>query len=217
MNSNLRLTVRGFPEISYVSLEDLLSHCASYFIPSLPSYVSNSLLFLHFQRVTPSHAGGRRGRRQRQPGVWRGKPGPAGCRGLPAWAPQYGCYFRCRPRSSGCRAGPALFGAGWRPVVPGPKAGKPTMRIVSYSRGSAVGLGAACSGRWDKRTGGSGGCWGVEWPGCLGRAENRELKGDWRRGWAGVAWVGGRNGITGPQGGWAGLGLRMARRGWKRF
>ena len=83
MNSNLRLTVRGFPEISYVSLEDLLSHCASYFIPSLPSYVSNSLLFLHFQRVTPSHAGGRRGRRQRQPGVWRGKPGPAGCRGLP--------------------------------------------------------------------------------------------------------------------------------------
>ena len=55
MNLNLKLTVRGFPEISQVSLEDLLSHCARYFIPSLPSYLSNSLLFLHFQRMTPMH------------------------------------------------------------------------------------------------------------------------------------------------------------------
>ena len=60
MNLNLKLTVRGFPKISHVSLEDLLSHCASYFIPSLPSYLSNSLLFLHFQRMTPMHGNHRR-------------------------------------------------------------------------------------------------------------------------------------------------------------
>ena len=60
MNLNLKLTVRGFPEISQVSLEDLLSHCARYFIPSLPSYLSNSLLFLHFQRMTPMHGNHRR-------------------------------------------------------------------------------------------------------------------------------------------------------------
>lgn len=56
---------------------------------------------------------------RRHPGGWRRKPGPAGVRGWPGQPRQRGCCFRCRPRSSGCRAGPALF----------PKAGKPTMRI----------------------------------------------------------------------------------------
>lgn len=44
-----------------------------------------------------------------------------------------------------------------------------TMRI--YCRGSAVGLGDACGGRWDKRTGAGQGLLGVESPGKPGGSQ----------------------------------------------
>lgn len=192
-------------EQSFIGLYSSFNFLVNFLLWGLISWVC-SLCENSSEAEHGSHAGDRWGSRRRQPGGWRRKPGPAGVRGWPGQPRQRGCCFRCRPRSSGCRAGPALF----------PKAGKPTMRIVSYSRGSADWAGGCLRwevGQTDRRV---RGCWGVEWPGRLGRVENRELKGDWKLGWAWVAWVGGRNGITGQWGGWAGLGLRVARRGWKR-
>ena len=105
-------------EQSFIGLYSSFNFLVNFLLWGLISWVC-SLCENSSEAEHGSHAGDRWGSRRRQPGGWRRKPGPAGVRGWPGQPRQRGCCFRCRPRSSGCRAGPALF----------PKAGKPTMRI----------------------------------------------------------------------------------------